>query len=159
MAARNYPVTLGANAMADLIGVTPRTLQLWAKDDSSIRDNKRGYIVKKVIAHALGNTGDSEESKRKAESEQKRRDLDNDLREENLRKTRDEVMDRSIVEISKQQYVAGIVKRHVAWRPRMKREFPDIETEILDYCDKELEAIRESCRTFMIDESEDTTEE
>ena len=157
--ATTLPDTLGATVMADLLGVTPRTLQRWVKDGAQIKGRRSGhYVVKATIQHAIGAEARSEAARLKAESEQKRRDLDNELREERLRRDRELVMDRSIMEISKQEYVAGIVKRHVAWRPRMKRQFPDIDKEILDYCDEELDAIRESCKTFNIDESEDNDE-
>ena len=155
------PDTVGASVMADLFGVDRKTIQRWAKDGVAVKARRNGfYVLKESIRNVYNQraNADGEASRAKAEAEQLRRDLDNQIREERLRKERDLVMDRTVMEISKQEYVAGIVKRHVAWRPRMKRQFPDIDPAILDYCDDELELIRESCKSFRIDESEDDDE-
>ena len=152
--AATFPKTLGATEMARALGRTPRTLQLWVKDGADIKAKRSGhYDCLKTIAHAIGTTGGDEAAKRKAESEQERRDLDNQLREEKLRKERNEVIDFRDVMIWKKNYSARISKLHTSVRARAKRQFPNADSEIFDWYDAEFETIREACKEITADEA------
>lgn len=141
--------------LCDLTGIPLRTMQLYAQENHAVAGKKRGTYLKResvtgIVKHV---SGGSEEQKKRA-SEQQSRDLNNAIKAEELRVKRDQVLDREVMKVAKTQYIASIVKRHISWRPRMKKQFRDISEEILDYCDDELLKIRESCKVFRVDESE-----
>lgn len=148
------PETVGASVLADLFGVDRKTIQRWGNDGIAVKARRNGfYVLKDTIRNVYGQRAgaDSRAAKRKAESEQERRDLDNEIREENLRKIRDEVIDFKIVEIWKKTYAATIAKQHIAVRPRLKRLCPGIADDHLDAFEAELAEIRESCISVNLD--------
>lgn len=140
--------------LCDVTGINLRAMQLYAQQKHAVAGKKRGtYLKRESITGVIKHLSGESDEKKKRDSEQRARDINLEIKEVELKKLHNEVMSREDVEIAKKMYVAGIVKRHVAWRPKMKKQFRDLDDEVLDFCDQELADIREACRTFTIDES------
>jgi len=148
--------TCDVATLSACLGVTDRTIQRLAQSGTVVRVGRSEYdlpqSIKNYIQKIEAEHSDKSEYRK---SRQLSIDLDNELKQEALAKSRDELIETIVVDRQLAEYATGITKLHKNFTPDIRKKFPKTDKRVLDFIDQKLKQIRDACYMCRVTEPED----